>query len=49
LIPLRDKGCGGFVANAGNVVGVLWMKSEEMGDEVMGSGMRSGLDVWAGE
>ena len=34
LIPRRRKGWGPFVANAANMVGSLWLKSEEQRDEV---------------
>ena len=34
LIPRRSKGWGPFVANAANMVGSLWLKSEAQRDEM---------------
>lgn len=35
LIPRRRKGWGPFVANAANMVGSLWLKSEEQRDGLL--------------
>lgn len=35
LIPRRRKGWGPFVANAANMVGSLWLTSEEQRDELL--------------
>ena len=35
LIPRRRKGWGPFVANAANMVGSLWLKSEDQRDEML--------------
>jgi len=39
LIPRTLKGCGALIANAANMVGLMWTKSEEVRDEVMGMGV----------
>ena len=35
LVPRRSKGWGRFVANAANMVGSLWLRSEEQRDELL--------------
>ena len=35
LIPRRKKGWGDFIANAANMVGSLWLRSEEQRDELL--------------
>lgn len=35
LIPRRKKGWGPFIANAANMVGSLWLRSEEQRDEML--------------
>lgn len=35
LIPRRRKGWGPFIANAANMVGSLWLKSEEQRDDML--------------
>lgn len=35
LVPRRRKGWGPFIANAANMVGSLWLKSEEQRDELL--------------
>lgn len=39
LIPRTSKGCGRLIANAANMVGLMWTKSEEVRDEVIGLGV----------
>lgn len=39
LIPRTSKGRGRFIANAANMVGLMWVKSEEVRDEVVGGGV----------
>lgn len=36
LIPRRRKGWGAFIANAANMVGSLWLRSEEQRDDMLG-------------
>lgn len=35
LIPRRSKGQGHFMANAANMVGLMWLKSEELRQELL--------------
>ena len=35
LIPRRRKGWGHFIANAANMVGSLWLRSEEQRDDML--------------
>lgn len=35
LIPRRRKGWGSFIANAANMVGSLWLRSEEQRDDML--------------
>ena len=35
LIPRRSKGWGPFIANAVNMVGSLWLKSEQQRDDML--------------
>ena len=35
LVPRRSKGWGAFVANAANMVGSLWLRSEEQRDDLL--------------
>lgn len=41
LIPRTSKGHGVFMANAANMVGLMWTKSDEQREAVMGMGLRA--------
>lgn len=43
LIPRRSKGYGSFIANAANMVGLIWAKSDEVRDELMEAGLLNAL------
>lgn len=47
VIPRTRKGWGRFVANAANMVGLMWVKSEEVRGEVLegGVGGLAGLGI----
>ncbi len=51
LIPRRSKGHGAFIANAANMVGLMWMKNEDVKDQVieMGVGALAELGIPLGD